>query len=146
MKSTGSKTPAKKGDGKNSGNKGMSSGDITKLGLGAAQGVVELGSNLTSLLNEKEKTKQVYIEANKTVKISEHELEKSGNELKKAIKVEDTKLQELANEMKVNESSHDQWTMDFEERAKTMAEIRIKVANGTVTPAELELLNNLHMK
>lgn len=146
MKSTGSKTPTQKGNTKNSGNKGMSSGDITKLGLGAAQGVVELGTNLTSLLNEKEKTKQVYIEANKSVKISEHELEKSNNELKKTIKTEDTKLQELANEMQVNENNHEQWKMDFEQRAKTMEEIRAKIASGTATPLDLEMLNNLHMK
>lgn len=146
MKSTGSKTPAQKGNPKNSGNKGMSSGDITKLGLSAAQGVVDLGTNLTSLLNEKEKTKQVYIEANKSVKISEHELEKSNNELKTTIKTEDTKLQELANEMQVHENNHEQWKMDFAHRAETMSAIRLKVANGTATPLELEMLNNLHMK
>lgn len=142
MKSTGSKTPTPKGNTKNSGSKGMSSGDITKLGLG----VVDLGANLTSLLNEKEKTKQVYIEANKSVKISEHELEKSNNELKKTIKTEDTKLQELANDTKVNDNHHEQWKMDFEQRAKMMETIRLRIENGTATPSDFETLNNLHMK
>ena len=146
MKSTGSKTPAKKGDGKNSGNKGMSSGDMAKLGLGLASSAVDLGANYTSLQTEKEKTAQTYIKSNEAVRTSEHEVEKADIELKKTIKIEDTKLQELANEMQVHENNHEQWTMDFEERAKTMAEIRLKIANGTATPAELEILNNLHMK
>lgn len=146
MKSTGSKTPTQKGNTKNSGNKGMSSGDITKLGLGLASGAVDLGANYTSLLTEKEKTAQTYIKSNEAVRTSEHEVEKADIELKKTIKVEDTKLQELANERQVNENNHEQWKMDFEQRAKTMEEIRAKIASGTATPLDLEMLNNLHMK